>query len=144
MHLSGRLLLFCQGMEIGLLMFKTSFSIESLALPFRELLITILSIPHCTMFSYFQLDSLDGISGFLIMSWKIRGMHNSDNLLAWKSIFALTSTFAPSLLSQTISFWLASSFRSMSVKPELLLSRSASLSLEQFSLSLGLRYIRAW
>ena len=76
-------------------MFKTSFSTESLALPFRELLITILPIPHCTMSSYSQLDSLDDIASFLIMSWKIRGMLNSDNLSAWKSIFALTSTSAP-------------------------------------------------
>src|SRR6266849_4892674 len=115
-------------MESRLLGLKTSLSTRrtSLAMLGRSLESSTLIpfIHRYAMFFFFQLDRWDGTLEFHKGRGKIRPTLTAGTLLAWKNTFAIASTFALSMSSPITSFWLASSFRHMSVSLGQLLSRS--------------------
>src|ERR1700755_520931 len=112
----------------------------------KEFKIPILFIPHCVMSFSFQLDSLDGILEFPILSKRIR-LHNPimkmANLFPWHNIIAIAFIFALHTLIPIISFLLKTFFKSMFVNLGLSQSKSALLSLGPSRMTLELSFIRA-
>src|SRR6266849_3095718 len=135
-------------MESRLLVLKTSLSTRrtSLAMlgPSLESS-TLIPFIHCYATSFFfQPDRWDGILEFHKGRGKIRPTLTAGTLLAWKNTFAIAPTFALSMSSPITSFWLASSFRHMSVSLGQLLSRSVWVNLSPGRTILGWSFIKAW
>src|SRR6266852_9873820 len=143
-----RLLSSCLVMESGSLDLKTSSSTRRISLAIlgrSSESPTLIPFTHryATSF-FFQLDRWDGTLEFHKGRGKIRPTLTVGTPLAWKNTFAIASTFALSMSSPITTFWLASSFRHMSVSLGQLLSRSVWVNLPPGRTILGWSFIKAW
>jgi hypothetical protein len=121
-----RLPFFCQGMMISHRIVRTSFYITMLDI-FSASKIPIPSILPCTMFCSILLASWVGTALFYIRRWKISKGRPSTNICLWLSFNTYISFLVLYTFSPTISFFLASSFKSMSMRYGLFLNKTASI-----------------